>query len=132
MWKISTAQIKEIYYSLISCRLFSEEAERMSQGNRRDRRATVYRLTHPQREQNKREKCCHGVDWLKKKKGFRCGLSKLDNRLSQNVQHIWQSYKVYREKYGKLESGIDSRRKSLAEVKIQRGIFQGNELSPLL
>ena len=31
-----------------------------------------------------------------------------------------------------MESEIDSRRKSLAEVKIQRGLFQGDALSPLL
>ena len=40
--------------------------------------------------------------------------------------------KVYRENHGNLENGIDSRRKNLGKVKIQRGIFQGDALSPLL
>ena len=34
--------------------------------------------------------------------------------------------------YEKLYSGIDRKRKTLAERKIQRGIFQGNALPPLL
>ena len=52
--------------------------------------------------------------------------------MSQNIRDISQSHKVYRENYEELESRNDSRRKSLAEVKIQRGIFQGDALSPLL
>ena len=39
------------------------------------------------------------------------------------------SHKLHRTDH---ESGTDSRRKSIAETKIQRGIFQGDALSPLL
>ena len=40
--------------------------------------------------------------------------------------------KIIEETKKKLESGIDRRKKTLAEVKIQRGIFQGDVLSPSL
>ena len=43
---------------------------------------------------------------------------------------ISHEVKLYRENHENLESGIDSR--SLAEAKIQRGIFQGDALSLLL
>ena len=43
-----------------------------------------------------------------------------------------RSNKVYRRNHEKLESGNDSRRKILAEVKIQEGIFKRDVLSPLL
>ena len=51
---------------------------------------------------------------------------------SQKVPDIRRSHKVYRENQGKLDDGIDSRRKSLTEVKIQRGIFLSDALSPLI
>ena len=46
--------------------------------------------------------------------------------MSLNVQDIQWSHKVYRENQGKMKGGIDSREKSLTEVKIHRGIFQGD------
>ena len=48
----------------------------------------------------------------------------LDNKRSQNVQNIRWSYKLYRENLENLESGIDSRRESFTETKIQKGIFK--------
>ena len=49
MWKILTAQIKEeIYYSLTSHGLFSEEQK----GCHRHSRITLHRSTHPKREQD--------------------------------------------------------------------------------
>ena len=55
------------------------------------------------------KKCSYDVDW--QQKGIRYGLAKLDNGLSQNVQDIQRSHKVYREKHGELERGIDNRKK---------------------
>ena len=52
--------------------------------------------------------------------------------LPQNVQNITWSHKIYRGNYENLEGRIDSRRKNVTETKIQRGIFQGGALSPLL
>ena len=54
------------------------------------------------------------------------GPSNINNTLSKNVQDTRLSHKVYWENPGKLDSGIDSRGKTLADVKIQRGIFRGD------
>ena len=72
----------------------------------------------------------YGLNWLPQ--GLRYGPSKLNNALSQKELDIRRNHKVYRENQGKLESAIDSRRKTFVEVDIQRGILQGDELSPLL
>ena len=47
------------------------------------------------------------------------------------MQNITWNHKLYQENHENMESGIDSGR-SLAETKIQRGIFRGDSLSPLL
>ena len=60
---------------------------------------------------------------------MRYGPPKQDNRLSQNVR---QNHKVPHRNHEKLESGIDTWRKNLAEVKIQKVIFQEDSQSPLL
>ena len=41
-------------------------------------------------------------------------LKLLDNKLSQNVQNITWSHKLYRENYENLESGINSKREKLS------------------
>ena len=71
-------------------------------------------------------KISNGLDW--RPKGIWYGSAKQDNKLPQNVQNITWSHKLYRDNHEKLESGNDS----LAEAKIQRGVFQGDALSPLL
>ena len=48
--------------------------------------------------------------------------------MSENVQAITASH----ENYGKLEIGTISWRKTLVEVKIQKGISQGGSFSPRL
>ena len=100
--------------------------ERMTQSIQRHSRVTLHRSTHLKWEQDQTEKSSYGLDWLQK--GIRYGSAKLDNKL-QNITCI---HKLHRENHENLESGIDSRRRSLAETKIQRGIFQGDVLSPLL
>ena len=75
----------------------------------------------------RRKNSCYGLDWLQN------GSAKLDNKLPQNVQNITWSHKLYRENHEKLESGIDSRRKTLSWNKYpKRYIFRGDALSPLL
>ena len=54
------------------------------------------------------------MGWIDFTKAYVMVSPKLDFTLSQNVQDIRRSYKVYREKHGNLESGIDSRRKKLS------------------
>ena len=66
------------------------------------------------------------------KKGIYYSPAKLDNRLSPTMQDIQRNHILYWEYHGKLNSRTDSRRKKLTEVKIQRGIFKGDEISPLL
>ena len=68
--------------------------------------------------------------WIDYKKAY--GHTKLDNKLSQNVQNIRLSHNLYRKNHENLEREIDRRGKSLSETKIKSGIFQGDELSPLL
>ena len=107
MWKILTAHIREeIYYFLISCRLFPKEPK----GYHKATRDIQYIDQHIlKKRKTRRKKCNYGADWLQK--GIWCGPTKLDNRLSKNVQDIRRSNKVYREYHEKLESRTDSRRK---------------------
>ena len=35
------------------------------------------------------------------------------NKISENVQNVWQNYKLYYESHEKLESGINSKRKNV-------------------
>ena len=47
-------------------------------------------------------------------KDMRYGPTKLDNRLSKNIQDIWRSNKVHQVKNEKLETWTNSRRKKLS------------------
>ena len=79
--------------------------------------------------QNKAEKYSNGMDWLLK--GLWYGPANLNNRMSENVQ-ISDIYKLHRKSHEKGKVKLTSEGKTLAEVKIQRGLFQENSLSPLL
>ena len=57
------------------------------------------------------EKSTYGMDWLQKSIWY--GLIKLINRLSQNIQDIRQSHKVYKKYYGKLKSQTDRKWKQI-------------------
>ena len=80
--------------------------------------------------QNETKKPSYRVDWQQEVIWY--NPAELYNRLSQNVQDIQRSHKVYQKYPGKLEIELRAREKSLAVVKIQREIFQGDALSPLL
>ena len=103
--------------------------ERMPQRIQRHRRATLHWSVHPQQEQDQTDKSSYSLDWRQKSIWY--GPAKLDNKLPQNVQNIRQSHKLYRENHENLESGLTAGWRSLAEVKIESGIFHGDVLSPL-
>ena len=91
MWEILTAQIKEeIYYSLISHRLFIEEQRVI----KKNRRSTIHWSTHPQGEQNETKKCSYGVDW--QQKGIWCGLAmyKITDEVIKFIEETMKNWRV--------------------------------------
>ena len=94
----------------------------MLQRIQRHSRITLHRSTHP-----KTENFSYGLDRLQK--GIRYSPTKLDTTPSQNVQNvinfIEQTMKTWRVE-------LTAGGRSIAEAKIQRGIFQRDALSPLL
>ena len=128
--KILTAQIREeIYYSLTSRRLFPNEQKGCCKGSRGT--AELLYIDQYKWKQEQTEKSNYGVGRLQKGIGY--GSAKLDNKLSQNVHNITWSHKLHRKKTWKnWRVELTAGGKSLAETKIQRGIFQGNALTLLL
>ena len=119
MWKILTVQIREKNLLFANKpQIVPWRTERMPQRIQRYSRITLHRSTHPKWEQYKTEKSSYGQDWLQE--GIWYAPTKLDITLSQNVQNITWSHK------------LTAGGRSIAETKIQRGIFQGDALSPLL
>ena len=96
--------------------------ERMLQRIQRHSRITLHRSAHQHKwEQNQTEKSSCGLDWLQK--GIWYGSTKQDNKLSQNVQNIRWSHKLYRENHENPERWIDSRRKKLKWSKDPKRYF---------
>ena len=127
IWKTLTAQIREeIYFSQTGPGLFPEEEKGCCKGSRETGKLLYI---DQQQEQDETQKSSYGLDW--QQKGVWYGPTKLDNKLSQNVQNI-RSHKIYRETMKTWRVQLTAGGKSLAEAKIQRGIFQGDALSPLL
>ena len=59
--------------------------------------------------------------------------AKLDNKLPQNIKYMSWIHKLYRKKNMKtLRLKLTAGRRNLGEANHQRGIFQGDALSPLL
>ena len=104
--------------------------ERMLQRIQSHRRNTLHWSAHPQREQDKMEKSGYGMDWLQK--GIWYGPIKLDNKLSENVQNIRWSRKLYQENLKTWRVKLTTGGRSLIEAKIERSISKGHALSPLL
>ena len=131
MRKILTAQIRKKNLLFANKpRIVPGRTERMPQRIQRHSRITLHRSTHPKWEQDKTEKSSYGLDWQQEDMWY--ALTMLDITLSHYVQNITWSHKLHRTDHEDLESGTDSRRKNIAETKFQRGIFQGDALSPLL
>ena len=87
MWKILTAQIREeIFYSLTSHSLFPEKQKGCRKGSR-GTADLLYIDQHILSESNTRRKNV-AMAWTDYKKGIWYGSTKLDNKMSQNVQNI--------------------------------------------
>ena len=131
MWKILTAQIREeIYYSLTSRGLFPAEQK----GCRKGPRGTADLLYIDQYILNKsrtRRKNL-AMAWIDNKKAH-------DMVPQSWIINCLKMYKISHEVINFIEKTRKTLRveltaggRSLAESKIQRGIFQGDALSPLL
>ena len=131
MWKILTAQIREkIYYSLINRGLFPNEQKGCRKGSR-GTAELLYRDKHILNESKNRRKNL-AMAWIDYKKAY------------DMVPQSWiitclKMYKISHETIHFIEKTMKNWRveltaggKSLAETKIQRGIFRGDALSPLL
>ena len=128
MWKILTAQIREdIYHSLISHGIFPEE-QKWYRKRTRSTREQLYIDQHILNESKTRLKNLH-MALIDNKKAY--------NMISQSwILPCLQMYKILNQvilfimKTWIVELTAEGR--SLAEVKIQRGIFPGDALLPLV
>ena len=131
IWKILTAQIrkKDLLFAN-KPRIVSWRTERMLQRIQRHSRITLHRSTHPKWEQDKTEKSSYGLDWLQE------GIWYVPQSW---ILHCLKMYKISHEVINFIEQTMNTWTveltaggRSIAETKIQRGIFQGDALSPLL
>ena len=130
VWKILTAPIrKKIYYSLIIHGIFPDEQKVC----RKRTRGTelLYIDQHILNESKTRRKNL-AMAWIDIKKAY-------DMDPQSWIQHCLKMYKIPDQVVQFIEKTMQTWRvelttegQSLAEEKIQRGIFQGDTLSPLL
>ena len=128
MWKILTAQIREeIYYSLTSRGLFPEEQKGCRKGSR-GTTELLYIDQHILNESNTRRKNLV-MAWINNKQVYDMvpqswiiNCLKMYNISDEVINFIEITMKTW-----KVELTTGGR--SLAEAKIQRGIFQGDSLS---
>ena len=105
--------------------------EKMQQKIQKNSRVTLHDQHILNKSKTRRKN--QAMAWIYYKKVYDMVLqSWLTNCLSQNVQNIRWSHKLYWENHENLKVELTARGRSLAEAKIQRGIFQGDALSPLL
>ena len=102
----------------------------MPQRIQRHRRATLRRLAHPQREQDQKEKSTYDLDWLQNgiwyvPQSWMINCLKMYKILYKVINFIEKTVKTWK-------ADLTAGGKSLVEAKIQRGIFQGDALSPFL
>ena len=130
MWQILTEQIKEEIYCLLVIReLFPEEQNRCRKGTR-GTAELLYIDQHIPKDSKTRWKNVARRGLITKRLWY--DPSKLDNTLSQNVQDIRRIIKLNEETMENWRVELSAGGKSLAKVKIQRGIFQGYALLPLI
>ena len=131
MWEILTAQIREeIYYSLTSRRLFPDEQKGCFKGSRCT--AELLYINQHILDESKIRRKNLAMAWIDYKKAYdMVPHSRIINSLKiykisdEVINFIDKTMKTWR-----VELTPGGRR--LAEAKIQRGIFQGDALSPLL
>ena len=130
-WKILTAQIREnIYYLLTSGGLFPDEQKGCRKGSR-DTTELLYIDQHILNESKTRRKKL-AMAWIDYKKAY--------DMVSQSwIIDCLKMYKISHEVINFIEKTMKTWRvqltaggRSLAEIKFQRGIFQGDSLSLLL
>ena len=131
MWKILTAHIREmIYYSLTSRGLFPDEKKGCRKGSS-GTPELLYIDQHILNESKTRRKNL-AMAWIDYKKAY-------DMVPQSWILHFLKMYKISHEVINFSEKTMQTWTvemtaggRSLAEIKIQRGIFQGDALSPLL
>ena len=131
MWKILTAQIRErIYNSITSRGLFPGEQKGCRKGSR-GTAGLLYIDQHILNESKTRRKNL-AMAWIDYKKAY-------DMVPQSWILHCLKMHKISHEVINFLEQTMKTwrveqtaGRRSIAETKIQRGIFQGDALSPLL
>ena len=104
--------------------------EGMLQSIQRHRRFTLHRSAHPKREQDQMEKSSYGLDWLQKvydkvPQSWIINCPKMYKISDEVINFIDKTMKTWRVE-------LTAWGKSLAEGKIQRGIFLGDAQSSLL
>ena len=131
MWKILTAQIREkMYYSLTNRGLFPDEQKGWRKGSR-STAELLYIDQHILSESKTRWKNLT-MAWIDYKKTY--------DIVPQNwILHCLKMYKISHEVINFIEQTMKTWRvdltaegRSIIETKIQRGIFQGDAISPLL
>ena len=130
-WKILTAQIREkIYFLLTSRGLFLDELKGYRKGSR-GTAELLYIDQHILNESKTRRKNL-AMAWIDYKNSY--------NMVPQSwIIHCLKMHKISHEVINFIEKTMQTWRveltaggRSLAETNIQRGIFQGDALSPLL
>ena len=128
MSKILMAQIREVIYCLLtSRRLFTKKQKGCHKNlEAMESYSTLIKILN----KNKMGRKNLAMAWIDYKNEY--GMVQQSWIMNCfKMYKISDCHKLCREKHENTEIGIDSRRESLTEVKIQRGIFQGNAPSPL-
>ena len=131
IWKILTAQIgDEIYYTLTSCRLFPGEQKECHKGCKGT--AELLYIDQLILNKSKTKQKNLALSWTDYKKAY-------DMVSKSWIINCLKMYKISHEVINFIEKTMKTCRveltaggRSLAEAKIQRDIFQGAALSPLL
>ena len=110
-------------------RTVSRRTEKMLQGNKRNRISTIHWSIHPQKEQNETKNVA--IAWIDLKTVYEMVLQSL-------IINCLKTYKISDQVIKFIEKALKNWRvdwlqeeEGLTEVKIQRGIFQVDVLSPL-
>ena len=131
MWKILRAQIREnIYYWLINRWIFPEEGKGCCKGTRSTKRVLCIDQDNFNESKTRRKNLA--IAWIDSKKAYdmtlqrwilRClKMYKIPGQVAKFIEKTMQTWRVELTVVGK----------SIAEVIIQRSIFQGYELSLLI